>query len=63
MTRTDRILAAISAALERRRASLDADEATQSLMITVKLNDGGFPKLIEVERHEKDDLTAIRARA
>ena len=60
MSRTDRILQAISSAVERRRASFDADDTVQALTVTVKLNEGGWPKLVEIERREREDLTASK---
>ncbi len=57
MTRTDRILAALTCEVEKHRASLDADGQLLKLVVTVKLNDGGHPRAVWVERESFTDLT------
>jgi len=56
MSRTDRILAALSCEVEKHRLSLDADSQLQKLVVTIKLNDGGFPRAVWVERESYTDL-------
>ena len=58
MTRTDRIIAALTAELEKHRPSIDADDGLQAVGLLVKCNDGGYPRYIEVERKTATDLTA-----
>lgn len=62
VTRTDSIQETITAELERHRKAIDADETTTLLTISVRLNDGGWPTLVEMERRSRKELTRrIRA--
>ena len=60
MTRTDRLLAVIQAELERQRPSLDADDCVQKVIVTVKMNDGGYPRVVFMDRESMVDLTSFR---
>jgi hypothetical protein len=58
MSRTDHILAAITAAVEKRRRAFDSDECVQTFSITIKFSEAGQVRLVEFERRERDDLLA-----
>ena len=60
MTRTDRLLAVIQAELERQRPSLDAVDCVQKVIVTVKMNDGGYPRVVFMDRESMVDLTSFR---
>jgi hypothetical protein len=60
MTRTDRILAAIATAIEKRRPSIDADDGLDELVAVVRLSPTGVPRAVKIERQTFDDLTASR---
>ncbi len=57
-SRTDRILAAQTCEVEKHRPSLDADSQLLKLVVTIKLNDGGHPRAVWIERESFTDLTA-----
>ena len=61
MTRTQRILAALNTEIAKHQPSIDADESLQKLTITIKINDGGYPRAVWIERESMVDLTtAVR---
>lgn len=62
MTQTDRLLVAITAEVERHRAALDADEFLSVVELMIKLNAGGIPCLVEMDRRTRKDLTESRPR-
>lgn len=56
---TERLKAAICAEIDR--VTNDAERLTQ-LVVTVILNDGGFPRTIDVERKTRNELArAVRS--
>lgn len=56
MTRLDRLLAVITEKLEQNRPSIDADCDLREVTVTVKLNDGGVPRLVTLRRESMEDL-------
>ena len=56
MTRTQRIIAAIDAEIMRHQAELDADDQLRRITITLKLNQGGFPRAVWLDREQFTDL-------
>lgn len=61
VTRTQRILAVLHDELSRHQESIDADDLLAKLTIVVKLNDGGYPRAVWIDRESMSDLTkAVR---
>ncbi len=56
-SRTDRILAALTCEVEKHRPSLDADSQLLKLVVTIKLNEAGWPRAVWIERESFTDLT------
>ena len=60
-TRSEALKAECCAAIERRAASIDADQLATAYVVRVKLNEGGHPLMVEFERFDREDV-ASRAR-
>jgi hypothetical protein len=55
ITRTDLLVQAVAAELERHRDSLDQD-CCQKVTLSVKLNEAGFPQTVFLTRESVHDL-------
>ena len=59
-TRTDRLKAAIMRELDAFGPQIDADEGLSLLIISVKVNNGGYPRRIEIDRKSGRDFSDER---
>ena len=48
----------LNAELDRQTSAIDGDDCLRELVIRVKVNDGGVPRLVAVERSSQRDLSA-----
>jgi hypothetical protein len=63
VSRSERILEVIAREMERRRASLDADEALASVSLIVKFDNAGAPCTILFRTEGQRSLRAASGRA
>lgn len=61
MTRTDHILEVLTRKVESMRVSIDTDDSLKQIILSLKMNDAGHPRFVEVDRKNTDDLTEQRA--
>lgn len=58
MTRTERIRLVLNAELDRQQGAIDGDDCLREITMTIKVNDGGVPRLVALQRSSQRDLTA-----
>mgnify|MGYP001585615534 CR=1 FL=1 len=63
MTRTQRLLAAIKDEIMRNSASLDQDDRLRTLTVTVRLNEGGYPRTVLIGRENMTTLSDFAGEA